>query len=47
MPELAICTQNVIIPALDAGILCEVQRLEYPPEYLIQHLSVCIPLLSK
>jgi len=45
MPEVAICTENVVIPALGAGIVFKGERLEYPPEYLIHHLSVCMPLL--
>jgi len=45
MPEVAICTENVVIPALGTGILFKGERLEYPPEYLVQHLSVCMPLL--
>jgi len=43
MPEVAICTENIIIPALGAGILFQGERLEYLPEYCIQHLSVCSP----
>jgi len=45
MPEVAICTEKVVIPALGTGILIEGERVEYPPEYLVQHLSVCLPLL--
>jgi hypothetical protein len=45
MPEVAICTENLVIPALGAEILFRGERLEYPPEYLIQHLPVCLPLL--
>jgi len=45
MPEVAICTQNVVIPALRIGILYKSERLEYPPDYLVQHLSVCLPVL--
>jgi len=33
MPEVAICTENVVIPALSAGIVIKGERLEYPPEY--------------
>jgi len=43
-PEVAICTENIVIPALGAGILFNAERLEYQPEYLIQHLSVCLLL---
>jgi hypothetical protein len=45
MAEVAICTENIVIPALGVGILFKGERLEYPPEYFIQHLSVCLPLL--
>ena len=45
MPEVAICTEKDVIPALGAGILFEDERLEYTPEYLAQHLAVCLPLL--
>ena len=45
MPEVAICTENVVIPAPGAGILLTCGRLEYPPEYHVQHLSVCVLLL--
>jgi len=45
MPEVAICTENVVIPNLGPGILFEGERQEYLPEYFIQHLSVCLPLL--
>jgi len=47
MPEVAICTQNIVIPALGVGILCNGERLEYPPEYCVQHLSVCLLLLNQ
>jgi hypothetical protein len=40
MPEVAISTENVVILALGAGIVFKGERLEYPPEYLIQHLLV-------
>jgi len=36
------CTENVVIPALGAGILCKGESVEYPPEYLVKHLSVCV-----
>jgi hypothetical protein len=45
MPEVAICTENVVIPALGVGILVKGERLEYPPQYFLQHLSVCLLLL--
>jgi hypothetical protein len=41
MPEVAICTENVVIPTLGAGILCQGKRLEYPLKYFVQHHSVC------
>jgi hypothetical protein len=44
MLEVAICTENVVIPAFGGGRLFKCQRLEYQPEYFIQHLSVCFPL---
>jgi hypothetical protein len=47
MSEVAICTENVVIPALGAGIVFKSERLEYPPEYFVKHLSVCLPLLIK
>jgi len=45
MPEVAICMENVVIPALGVGILFQSERVEYPPEYFVQHLSVCLRLL--
>jgi hypothetical protein len=45
MPEVAICTANVVLPALGAGIMFTGERLEYPPEYIVQHIAVCMPLL--
>jgi hypothetical protein len=45
MPEVAICTENFVIPSLGAGILFKGERLEYLLEYLLQHLSLCMPLL--
>jgi hypothetical protein len=45
MPEVAICTENVVIPALGPGMLFKGKWLEYPPAYCIQHLSVCFLLL--
>ena len=47
MPEVAICTENIVIHALGAGILFKGERLGYPPGYLIQHLLVCMLLLIK
>jgi hypothetical protein len=45
MPEVAICTVNVVIPALGIGILFKGGRLEYLPDYFVQHLTVCFLLL--
>jgi len=45
MPEVAICTEKVIIPALGAGISFKGERLKHPPEHRVQHLSVCMVLL--
>jgi hypothetical protein len=36
---------NFVIPALGAGFVLKGERLEYLPEYFIQHLSVCLLLL--
>jgi hypothetical protein len=44
MPEVAICTENIVIPASGIRTLIKVAGLEYPPENLIQHLSVCLLL---
>ena len=45
MTEVAICTGNIVIRALGAGILFTGEWLEYPHEYLIQHRSVCLGLI--
>ena len=45
MSEVAICIENVVIPALGVGILFKGARWEYQPEYFVQHLLVCLPLL--
>jgi hypothetical protein len=45
LPEVLICTENVLIPALSVAILFNGERLEYLPEYIFQHLSVCLLLL--
>jgi hypothetical protein len=42
MPEVAICTENIVIPALSAGIVGNGEWLEYPLEYINQHLLVCL-----
>jgi len=44
-PEVAICTENVVIPTLGIGILFKGARLEYPPGYFVQCISDCLPLL--
>jgi hypothetical protein len=44
-PEVDICTENIVIPALGAGIFIKGEWVEYPPEYFVQHLLVCLPLL--
>jgi len=35
MPEVAICRENVVIPALGAGIILTGERPEYLPEYFV------------
>jgi hypothetical protein len=35
------------MPAHGAGILLKGERVEYPPEYLVQHLSLRVLLLSQ
>jgi hypothetical protein len=42
--EVATCTGNIVTTTFGAGMLFNGERLEYPLEYLIQHLSVCKPL---
>jgi hypothetical protein len=44
-PEVAIWTENVVIPALSAGIVFEGERLVYPLVYLVQHLSVVVTMV--
>ena len=34
-------------PALRTGVSFNDGRLEYPPEYFVQHFSVCLPLHSQ
>ena len=34
-----------VIPALGAGIVFKGEWLEYPLDFFVQHLSVCLPLL--
>jgi uncharacterized circularly permuted ATP-grasp superfamily protein len=45
MPEVAICTETIVITACGTGIFYNHGTLEYLPEYFIQYLSVCLPLL--
>jgi len=45
MPEVAICTENFVIPILGAGMMFTGQWLESPPEYFVQHLTDSLPLL--
>jgi len=46
-PEVAICPEIVVLPALSAGNVFTGERLKYLPEYLVQPLSVCMPLLMQ
>jgi len=39
-PEVAICTENTVIRALGAEIVFNDERLQYPLENLVHHLSV-------
>jgi hypothetical protein len=41
-PEVVICTENIVIPALGAGMMFKGEWLEYALEYVVQHLSVCL-----
>jgi hypothetical protein len=41
-PEVAICKLNIVIPAISDGILLEGERLEYLPECIVKHHSVCL-----
>jgi len=45
MPEVAICTDNVVLLTMDARILLKGEWLECLPQYFNQHLSVCVLLL--
>jgi len=45
MPQVAMCTKNVEIPAHGVRILFKAEWLEYPPVNFVQHLSVCLVLL--
>jgi hypothetical protein len=44
MPDVPLCTENLVIPTGGAGIEFNVERLEYPLEYFVPHLTVCLPL---
>jgi hypothetical protein len=44
-PEVAICTENIVMPALGPGMLFKGDRLRYPLESFVQHFLVCLPLL--
>jgi hypothetical protein len=46
-PEVAICTEKLVISALGVGIVCNGERLEYLLEYFVHHLSVHWPLLMQ
>jgi hypothetical protein len=45
MPEVTICTENVVIPALGAAILFKCERMENLIEFFVWHLPVCLLLL--
>ena len=45
MPGVTIRTEKVVISMLGTGIVFQDERLKYPLEYIVQHLSVCLPLL--
>jgi hypothetical protein len=45
MPEVGIGTANIEIPATGVGISFADDRPQYPPEYFIQLLAVCLPQL--
>jgi hypothetical protein len=45
MPEVAVYTENIVIPAFGAGILFIGDWVEHLPVYFIQHLSACVPLI--
>jgi len=38
---------TLVIPSLTAGMFFKGQWLEYPPEYFVQQLLVCLLLLRK
>jgi hypothetical protein len=43
MPKVAICTANIVIPDIGAGILSKNEQVDYKPENFVQHLSVNLP----
>jgi len=43
-PEVVICTENVVIHDFGVGMLFIGERLQFPPEYIVQHNSVCLLL---
>jgi hypothetical protein len=45
MPGVAIWKEHIVIHALGTGMLLKGERVEYPPEYLVQHLSVWLVLV--
>jgi hypothetical protein len=47
MPNVTTCTENVVLPTVSAGIVGKGQRLGYEPDYIIQHLSVCVALVKQ
>jgi hypothetical protein len=44
-PDVAIGIQNMVLPTLGVGILLKGGRLDYPMEYLVQHVPVCFQQL--
>jgi hypothetical protein len=43
-PDVAICTEHVVILALRAAIVLKGGRLVYTPEYIVHHIPICMPL---
>jgi hypothetical protein len=46
-PEVAIGTENILIPTLGNRVVFNDDGLAYPPEYYVPHLLVCMPRLYK
>jgi hypothetical protein len=44
-PEVAICAENVLIPAFTIGILVKSDKLEIRRQYHMRHLMVCLAVL--